>query len=97
MVFEATSVVNGIPGFGIALVCGLPGAHRSTMEAHSYPRFVPVKAGWAAVGDGWAVIAASRSEALERYREAESKHEELRIRDLGKEEPMEEEATPTSR
>lgn len=45
------------------------------------PRMVPVKVGWAAVGDGWAVFAPSRSDAERRYREAEEKHLEIEMRD----------------
>jgi hypothetical protein len=40
-----------------------------------------IKGGWAAVGRGWAVFGETREEALQRYREAELKHEELRHRD----------------
>lgn len=44
------------------------------------PHLTPIKNGWAAVGHGWAVFAASRAEALDRYQEAERKHDELRAR-----------------
>jgi len=45
------------------------------------PQLTPIKNGWAAVGYGWAVVAPSRDEALNRYWEAERKHQELRERD----------------
>ena len=45
------------------------------------PHLTPIKNGWAAVGHGWAVVAASRDEALRRYQQAEAKHAELRERD----------------
>lgn len=45
------------------------------------PLVTKIKNGWAAVGHGWAVFGPSRDEALERYAEAERKHQELRERD----------------
>lgn len=47
------------------------------------PRLVPVKQGWAAVGDGWAVVGATRDEARKRFNAAEERHAELRARDSG--------------
>ena len=44
------------------------------------PRMVPIKYGWAAVGDGWAIFAASRSEAQRDYEEAALKHQEITTR-----------------
>jgi hypothetical protein len=58
---------------------------RTTMTAMKHrttgPQLTPIKNGWAALGHGWAVVAPSRDEALDRYREAERKHQELRERD----------------
>jgi hypothetical protein len=50
-------------------------------EPASAPHLTPIKNGWAAVGHGWAVFAPSRAEALDRYQEAERKHQELRERE----------------
>jgi hypothetical protein len=36
-----------------------------------------IKGGWAAVGHGWAVFGPTREDALERFRDAEAKHQEL--------------------
>jgi hypothetical protein len=47
------------------------------------PRLVPVKQGWAAVGDGWAVVGATRGEARKLFSAAEEKHAELRASDPG--------------
>ena len=44
------------------------------------PRLVPVKEGWAAVGDGWAVFAHSRDGAVAAFEAAARKHEELASR-----------------
>ncbi len=41
------------------------------------PKVVSVRAGWAAIGDGWAVFAKSRDEALAAFAAATRKHEEL--------------------
>ena len=41
------------------------------------PRLVPVKEGWAAVGNGWAVFARSRDSAVAAFEMATRKHEEL--------------------
>jgi hypothetical protein len=45
------------------------------------PHLTPIKNGWAAVGHGWAVFAPSRDEALNRYEQAERKHDEIRERE----------------
>lgn len=49
--------------------------------ANEEPRMVPVKVGWAAVGDGWAVFAESRTDAALQYRKAEQKHREIAVRE----------------
>ena len=49
-------------------------------ERITAPHLTPIKNGWAAVGHGWAVFGRSRDEALDRYQEAERKHDELRAR-----------------
>ena len=41
------------------------------------PKLVEVKAGWAAVADWWAVIGKTKEEALEKFREAERRHQEI--------------------
>jgi len=44
------------------------------------PKIVTVRAGWAAVGDGWAVFAHSRDGAVAAFEAAARKHEELASR-----------------
>ncbi len=44
------------------------------------PVLVPIKNGWAALGDGWAVHGHTREEALENFRKAEEKHREIDAR-----------------
>ena len=39
------------------------------------PKLVEVRMGWAALGDYWAVIGATQEEAIEKFREAEERHE----------------------
>ncbi len=39
------------------------------MESVENPPLTPVKRGWAAHGNGWAVHASTREEAIERYRQ----------------------------
>ena len=51
------------------------------------PRLVPVKQGWAAVGDGWAVVGTTRDEARKLFSAAEEKHAQLRARDSGPSDP----------
>lgn len=51
---------------------------RST--AVTQPTVVSVRAGWAAVGDGWAVIAPTRKDAMAAFAAAIRKHEELAAR-----------------
>lgn len=46
----------------------------------SEPLLTPIKNGWAARGDGWAVHAPTRGEAIQKFREAEAKHEEIMAR-----------------
>ena len=46
------------------------------------PLLVHVKAGWAAVGDGWATFATSRSEAEQSFRDAERKQLEIHNREV---------------
>ena len=41
------------------------------------PELMPIANGWAAYGDGWAVHGATREEALENYRKAEQRHNEI--------------------
>ena len=43
-------------------------------------RVAPIKNGWAAFGDGWAVHAPTQEEALARYWQAILKHQEIAIR-----------------
>lgn len=40
----------------------------------------PIKAGWAARGDGWAVHGVTREEAERKYREAVARHEAIAAR-----------------
>ena len=44
------------------------------------PTLVPIKTGWAAIGDGWAVHASSREDAIERFKEAERRHQKIEAR-----------------
>ena len=44
------------------------------------PRLTPIRNGWAARGDGWAVHAPSREQALRKFEEAERHHEEIDAR-----------------
>ena len=41
------------------------------------PKFVQIISGWAAVADRWAVFGDTKEEALNKFREAERKHEEI--------------------
>lgn len=45
------------------------------------PDLTPIKGGWAAVGQGWAVFGSTRDEALARFEEAEARHETMRQRE----------------
>jgi hypothetical protein len=44
------------------------------------PLMTPIKNGWAARGDGWAVHAPSEEEARRRFEEAERRHREIEAR-----------------
>ena len=44
------------------------------------PRIEEVRGGYAALGDGWAVVAASPDEARKRFRDAERVHQEIAAR-----------------
>ena len=44
------------------------------------PTLVPIKNGWAARTDGWAVHASTKEEALRLFQEAERRHEEMEAR-----------------
>ena len=46
------------------------------------PRVEPIKNGWAARGEGWAVHAPTRQEALERFRVAKERHEVIEKRSV---------------
>lgn len=41
------------------------------------PTLTPIKNGWAAHGDGWAIHASTREEAIQKFREAEHRHQEI--------------------
>ena len=41
------------------------------------PTLMPIKGGWAALGDGWAVFGESKDDAIEKFRQAESQHDLL--------------------
>ena len=49
----------------------------TTKEQITKPKIVSVRAGWAAVGDGWAVFGHSRDGAVAAFEAAARKHEEL--------------------
>lgn len=44
------------------------------------PFLTPIKNGWAAHGDGWAVHGHTREEAIEKFREAERRHQQIDAR-----------------
>jgi hypothetical protein len=44
------------------------------------PRVEPIKGGWAARGEGWAVHAPTRDEAIERYEERARHYREIDAR-----------------
>jgi len=46
------------------------------------PVLAPIKNGWAALGDGWAVHGRTQEEALENYHKAEERHREIDARPL---------------
>ncbi len=41
------------------------------------PRLRPIKGGWAASGDGWAVHGATQEEALQKFRRAVEQYREI--------------------
>lgn len=41
------------------------------------PALTPIKNGWAAHGDGWAVHASTAEEAVQKFLEAEQRHREI--------------------
>lgn len=44
------------------------------------PKLLKIKVGWAAVAERWAVFGTTEDEALEKFREAERKREEIAAR-----------------
>jgi hypothetical protein len=46
------------------------------------PVLIPVKGGWAARADGWAVYAPTKEEALRKFEEAKRRHQEIEARPL---------------
>ena len=40
-------------------------------------KLLPIKGGWAAVGQGWAVFGESKDEAISNFESAERKHREI--------------------
>ncbi len=52
------------------------------MPGMAEPRVVEIKAGWLAMGTGWAVQGASREEALVAFTEAERLHAKIDARPL---------------
>ena len=46
------------------------------------PKFVQIINGWAAVADRWAVFGETKEEALNKFKEAERKHEEIAERQV---------------
>ena len=53
----------------------------------SEPILKPIKNGWAAFGNGWAVHGRTREEAIENFRKAEELHREIDARPLWFERP----------
>ena len=46
------------------------------------PVLAPIKSGWAALGDGWAVHGRTREEAVRKYEEAKQRHRDIDARPL---------------
>jgi len=46
------------------------------------PCLMEIRHGWAAIGDGWAVHAPTKEEALKQYAEAHQRHVEIEGRSL---------------
>ena len=46
-------------------------------QAQMQPTVKPIKNGWAAYGDGWAVHASTSEEVVQRFKEAECRHQEI--------------------
>ncbi len=46
------------------------------------PKLAPIKNGWAALGDGWAVHGHTPEEAIQKFHEAEQLHREIDARSL---------------
>jgi len=44
------------------------------------PRIEEIRGGFVAIGEGWAVVAATPGEAVKRYREAQRIHREIAAR-----------------
>lgn len=44
------------------------------------PSLLQTKSGWLARGDGWAIHAPTREEAIRKYEEAERRHKEIDAR-----------------
>ena len=51
-------------------------------QENKEPVLKPIKNGWAAYGDGWAVHGHTKEEALQEFREAERRHREIDARPL---------------
>ncbi len=51
-------------------------------QKETEPILLPIRDGWAAHGNGWAVHGYSQEEALQRFREAVRKHQEIDARPL---------------
>lgn len=62
--------------------------HRAAQTPGPDPALRPIKAGWAAYGDGWAVHGETEHEALERYAAAERKHAEIEARPVTTPDPL---------
>ena len=49
----------------------------SQYQESKKPALTPIKNGWAAHGDGWAVHALTPEEAIQKFIEAEQRHSEI--------------------
>lgn len=51
--------------------------NNGTEFARTEPVLTPIKNGWAASGEGWAVHGRTKEEAIQKYYEAEAQHREI--------------------
>ncbi len=62
----------------VLVTTGLTLGQHPASRMKTEPRLMEIKDGWAARGEGWAVHAPTREEAIHRFRKAELRHEKIR-------------------